>query len=182
MEYAVSPYVRAVARGAGAAVYHSLLGNLAVLDGPAVDLLNSFRPRRSAEKAIREQPRGRQNAARAAVAEFARRGFHIRAVFDSHPRKIGRKMGACIVESMDTLPLRIRELGIDISVIAVPPRAAQRVADILIASGVRGLLNLTLTHIMAPQRVAVVDARIVASLLELAHAIKDGDEAAASPR
>ena len=42
----------------------------------------------------------------------------------------------------------------------------------MILSGVRGILNLTLVHLVVPRRVAVIDSRIVASLLELCHAVK----------
>jgi NADH/NAD ratio-sensing transcriptional regulator Rex len=37
---------------------------------------------------------------------------------------------------------------------------------------VRGLLNLTSAHLIVPKKVPVVDARVVASLRELAYAVK----------
>jgi len=104
--------------------------------------------------------------------EFVRRGFIISALFDSDKKKIGRRFGQLKVRGMDQLPQTIVQNKIDIGVIAVPASAAQRVADLLIASGIRGLLNLSSTHIIAPRQVPVVDARIVASLQELAHLIR----------
>ena len=103
--------------------------------------------------------------------EFARRGFNIRGVFDSDAKKIGKRIGRLTVQSVCDIPGVMRSSPIDIGVVAVPAAAAQSTADILIACRVRGLLNLTQTHIVAPQRVPVVDARIVANLQELAHAI-----------
>jgi redox-sensing transcriptional repressor len=117
---------------------------------------------------------GNLGSALALHEDFARHGFALRGVFDADPKKVGRRFGACVVQPMDELPVIIGEKHVDIGIIAVPASAAQRVADILIASGIRGLLNLTLTHVIAPQRVAVVDARVVASLQELAHSIKSG--------
>ena len=61
---------------------------------------------------------------------------------------------------------------VDIGVVAVPHAAAQQVADQLIVAGVRGLLNLTTAHIIVPRKVSVVDARFLASLRELAYAVK----------
>jgi redox-sensing transcriptional repressor len=104
--------------------------------------------------------------------EFARRGFNIRGIFDSDSRKIGRRVGALTVRSMRDLPNAVRRTKAEIGILAVPPSAAQGVADLLIASGIKGVLNLALTHITAPKRVTVIDARIVASLLELSHAIR----------
>jgi NADH/NAD ratio-sensing transcriptional regulator Rex len=39
-------------------------------------------------------------------------------------------------------------------------------------AGVRGLLNLTTAHIIVPKKVSLVDARFLASLRELAYAVK----------
>jgi redox-sensing transcriptional repressor len=115
---------------------------------------------------------GNLGSALALHEEFGRRGFLLHGIFDTDPRKIGRKFGDFQVQSLDDLPSFVGEKKVDIGIIAVPPAAAQRVADLMIASGIRGLLNLTFSHIVAPRRVSVVDARIVASLQELAHAIK----------
>jgi redox-sensing transcriptional repressor len=117
---------------------------------------------------------GNLGSALALHEEFARRGFLLCGIFDADPAKVGRKFGAFRVQDMDRLPTVIGEQKVHIGIIAVPAMAAQRVADLLIASGICGLLNLTLTHIIAPRRVAVVDARIVASLQELAYSIMTG--------
>jgi redox-sensing transcriptional repressor len=103
--------------------------------------------------------------------EFGRRGFTICGLFDADPAKVGRRCGRLTVQDMDKAPSTIGALQVDVGVIAVPAAAAQRVADLLIAAGVRGLLNMSPSHIVAPRRVAVVDARILSSLQELAHAI-----------
>jgi redox-sensing transcriptional repressor len=117
---------------------------------------------------------GAGNLGRALVQheEFHRRGFEICGIFDNDAKMIGRKVGRLTVLGMRELPTLVGDLKVDLGVIAVPPAAAQGVADLLIASGVRGLLNMALTHIVAPARVCVTDARIVASLLELTHAVQ----------
>jgi redox-sensing transcriptional repressor len=103
--------------------------------------------------------------------DFQRRGFEICGLFDNDERKIGRRVGRLTVKGMRALPAAVGSDRVDIGVISVPASAAQSVADLLIASGIRGLLNLSLGHIIAPRHVAVIDSRIVASLLELTHAI-----------
>ena len=104
--------------------------------------------------------------------EFGGRGFSIVGIFDVDPKKIGRKVGSLTIQGQREIPLVVAANKVDIGVIAVPAPAAQGVADMLIMSGVKGLLNLALTHIASPTRVPVVDSRIVASLLELSHTIK----------
>jgi len=104
--------------------------------------------------------------------EFPRRGFNIVGIFDCAPEKIGIRLGSLCVQSLDALPAFMQEHEIDMGVIAVPAAAAQEVCDLLVRCGVKGLLKLSLTHLAVPKRVCVVDSRIVASLLELAHSIK----------
>lgn len=103
--------------------------------------------------------------------EFQRHGFSMCGIFDSDEKKIGRKVGRLTVRGMRELPAFIGSETIQVGVVAVPAPAAQSCADLLIASGIKGLLNLSLAHLIAPRAVAVMDSRIIASLIELTHAI-----------
>jgi redox-sensing transcriptional repressor len=114
---------------------------------------------------------GNLGRALAAHEDFSRKGFEICAIVDRDKSKIGKRVGPLTVQPLRKLPILIGEEGISIGVLAVPESAAQSVADILIASGIHGLLNMSLAHIIAPSRVPVVDARMVASLQELSHSI-----------
>ena len=91
-------------------------------------------------------------------AFFRERGFRIVALFDTDPRKEGLTAGGLKVRPMWDLERAVRELGITIGIVAVPPRSGQRVADQLVAAGVRGILNF------APVRLQVPDAIEVRSL------------------
>ncbi len=104
--------------------------------------------------------------------EFARQGFKICGVFDSSANVVGKKVGRLVVQGMSDLPGVVCGQDVDIGIVTVPHEAAQRVADQLVLAGVRGLLNLTSAHLIVPRKVPVVDARVVASLRELAYAVK----------
>lgn len=116
---------------------------------------------------------GAGNLGRALVLheEFRRRGFVIRAVCDSDVCKTGLKLGNIEVQRMQHVPALVKQHGIVIGVIAVPGAAAQEVADLLVDAGVKGLLNLSRVHVNVPAHIAVTDARIIASLQELTHAL-----------
>jgi len=117
---------------------------------------------------------GAGNLGRALVLheDFAKRGFEICGIFDSDKRKIGTAVGQLSVQGMEELAATVSTRRVMIGVIAVPAAAAQVVADSLVAAKVKGLLNLALTHIAAPDTVAIVDARIAASLMELSYSIR----------
>ena len=103
--------------------------------------------------------------------EFPRRGFNIVGVFDTDPVKLGMQIGSLKVKPMRELPTVVGQHSVNMGIVAVPALAAQSVADLLIVAGVRGLLNMALTHIVVPETVSVIDSRIVASLLELSHSV-----------
>ena len=104
--------------------------------------------------------------------DFRERGYNIIGVFDNDTAKVGRQIGALKVQHASSIKDFVTENRVDIGIVAVPAVAAQAVADVLIASGVRGILNLSLSHIITPGNVPVIEARLTCSLLELSHRIK----------
>lgn len=115
---------------------------------------------------------GNMGRALALHGELERQRFMICALFDANAKLIGRKVGEIEVFGMDDLPRLVRARKIDIGMIAVPTASAQAVADALVAAGVHGILNLTLAHVRVPAHVAMVEARLVASLQELLYWMK----------
>ncbi len=103
--------------------------------------------------------------------EFPGRRFTIHGIFDGDRGRVGQRVGSLTVQDMRAMPGVVRAERVDIGIIAVSARAAQQAADMLICSGVRGLLNLAPAHIVVPKRVRLVDARLLSGMLELAHAI-----------
>lgn len=102
---------------------------------------------------------------------FAERGFDICGLFDRDQTLFGRRYGHAEVLDIERLPEKAQEVRIDIGILAVPSQAAQEVTDMLVAAGVKAILNLAYKHIRTPPDVRVVDARIMESLQELAYAL-----------
>jgi len=99
---------------------------------------------------------------------FRERGFRIVALFDSDPRKEGCTWARLKVRSMRELPRAVRDLHIDLGIIAVPLASAQTVADQLVAAGVKGILNFAPVRVNAPPGVQVCSVDLVVELQQLA--------------
>ena len=86
---------------------------------------------------------------------FTDRGFRIILVFDNDSRKVGVKVGSFPVEAMSKLSDKVRECNIRLAMITVPAPAAQDVADILVKSGIKAILNYAPISINVPNDVHV---------------------------
>ena len=86
---------------------------------------------------------------------FSERGFRIVAAFDSDPDKVGKNIDGILVKSINDLNSFIQENQIKIAMIAVPAEYAQQVADQLIATGVRAILNYAPINLNVPENVHV---------------------------
>lgn len=122
---------------------------------------------------------GNLGRALATHEDFARQGFRICGLFDNSPMVVGNTVGPFIVQGVNELQSFVEKQRVEIGIVAVPHDAAQSVADGLIKVGIRAILNLTSAHITVPDGVAMVDARIIASLRELAYILRFNERNAA---
>jgi redox-sensing transcriptional repressor len=72
---------------------------------------------------------------------FGERGFHVAALVDADPAKVGDRVGEVEVRPVEELADLVAEHRIAIGVIATPAATAQEAADALVAAGVRSILN-----------------------------------------
>ncbi|MCX6366767.1 MAG: redox-sensing transcriptional repressor Rex [Armatimonadetes bacterium] len=91
--------------------------------------------------------------------------FHIVALFDTDPEKIGKRVLGMDIIEFSRLGEINEVLQARIAILAVPASAAQAAADSAIQSGVRALLNFAPTPLKVPAGVVV---RHVSFLQELA--------------
>ena len=107
---------------------------------------------------------GNLGQALANYAGFSSRGFHIAALVDADPARVGDTLGTLRIRSLDELEALITEHQVSIGVITTPAAAAQSVADRLVAVGVTSILNFAPTVISVPPG---VDVRKVDLSIEL---------------
>ena len=86
---------------------------------------------------------------------FRQGGFCITALFDHDPSKSGQRIGDLPIHPMRDLPRLLAEHDIRVALLAVPPDAAQEVADQLVAAGVRAILNYAPTVVKVPPHVRI---------------------------
>jgi redox-sensing transcriptional repressor len=98
---------------------------------------------------------GRLGQAIASSTIFADHGFNIAGAFDSDPAKVGKPIGNTTISAYSELRDLIREKNIIVAVLAVPPEAAQQVADEVVEAGVKIIFNYTEALLDVPQDVTV---------------------------
>jgi redox-sensing transcriptional repressor len=86
---------------------------------------------------------------------FADHGFRIVAMFDVDPAVIGRRIGGLEVRSFDQIDQVVSDEQVVVGVIAVPPDAAQQVADRLVQAGVKIIFNYSERLLQVPPEVTV---------------------------
>ncbi len=86
---------------------------------------------------------------------FPARGFPVAALFDVDEDLIGVPVGGLPVSHIDEIPALCAEREVTIGVICTPIAAAQSVCDLLVAGGVRSILNFAPVVLQVPDGVEV---------------------------
>lgn len=96
---------------------------------------------------------GKIGVALAQYPGFREKGFHVAAVYDAAPAKIGSNWDSLTVRDVRDLPADAAAAHFDIGVIAVPADAAQSVADHLVEAGIKAIMNFAPIQITVPHDV-----------------------------
>ena len=100
---------------------------------------------------------------------FKNRGFHVVALFDNDPQKVGQVHDGMTVRPTEALPEAVREQNISLAILSVPSDVAQKVADQLVAGGILGIFNFAPMPLVVPPRVSVVGVDLSVQLEHLAY-------------
>jgi redox-sensing transcriptional repressor len=108
------------------------------------------------------------------------RGFVVTGVFDADPRKIGSRVGDLIVRDVNELERVVAEQNIRFGVIAVPPDAAQQVADRLCRAGIQVIVNYSTAFVHVPELVTLHNTDPVRELLHTLYYLSKAEGVATS--
>ncbi len=103
---------------------------------------------------------------------FLRRGFIMAGIFDV--KNIGDKYGELYVEHIDNFEKIAKEVGFDLGIIVVPREFAQSVADIMVKSGIKAILNFAPVMLDVPENVEIknIDLSMFLEMLSYYMALK----------
>ncbi|MFZ2492816.1 MAG: redox-sensing transcriptional repressor Rex [Thermoanaerobaculia bacterium] len=122
---------------------------------------------------------GNLGMALADYAGFTSNGFHIVAMLDSDPEKVGRLTRRSIpVVAAEQLGHLVKKNNVEIGVIAVPTGAAQGVYDALIDAGVRAVLNFAPIQLRLREGVKLKSVDLRINLESLSFYLKNAEDGA----
>jgi len=114
---------------------------------------------------------GRLGTALANYNGLSKSNFSVVALFDNDPGKVGETVGPDRIPVHDAKKIAkvVRDESIDVAVIAVPARAAQRVLNQIMAAGVKAVLNFAPAPLTSRLGVKVRTIDLTTSLESLSY-------------
>jgi redox-sensing transcriptional repressor len=100
---------------------------------------------------------------------FETNNFPIVALFDHSPQRIGQRVGDLTIQSIEDLPAEVRRLDIRVAIVAVPAATAQEVTDLLVAAGIKAILNYAPAILQVPPSVKVRNIDPIAALQSMSY-------------
>lgn len=114
---------------------------------------------------------GHLGQALANYADFEKRGFKFKGIFDVDPQKIGTNVGGLKVMSMDELEQFVKDESISIATLTVPKTKAPQIANNLVEWGVKAIWNFAPTDLNLPSDILVENVHLAESLMRLSYKI-----------
>lgn len=120
---------------------------------------------------------GMGNLGRAITSYFngKRPKLNIVAAFDVDPNKINRVVSGVNCFHIRDLNDVVKQNNISIAIIAAPPDSAASVAEILVAAGIKGILNFTTVPINVPPTVYLEEYDMITSMEKVAYFVKTNE-------
>lgn len=118
---------------------------------------------------------GHLGQAIANYANFERRGFLIKGMFDVDPNLFGKTIRGARVYSLDNLEKFVSENDIQIAALTIPKTRAMEVADRLIKAGIKAIWNFAHTDLVVPDDVVVENVHLSESLMRLSYRVSNVD-------
>jgi redox-sensing transcriptional repressor len=108
---------------------------------------------------------------------FRQEGFEIAALFDTSSGKVGQQSrGGVPIHDIGELRKIVRRDSIRIAVIAVPASAAQNVLGLVVAAGIKAVLNFSPGTLVVPPEVKMKSVDLTVSLESLSFFLAQGEQ------
>ena len=107
---------------------------------------------------------------------FRQEGFEIAALFDNLREKIGQQSRSGVpIHDIAELRKFVKRDNVSIAVLAVPTSSVQKVADQIVAAGIKAILNFSPGTLQVPDDVKVKGVDLTVSLESLSFYLAHGD-------
>lgn len=116
---------------------------------------------------------GNLGQALANYADFERRGFIVKGIFDINPKLIGMSVRGIEIKNMDELEDFVRNNQVDIAALTLPKAKAPQVASDLVKWGIKGIWNFAPTDLHLPDDVVVENVHLSDSLMKLSYKLSE---------
>ncbi len=102
---------------------------------------------------------------------FRQRGFHVAAIYDRDPKKIGSRWNGLVVRDVKHIETDLKKEPSDIAIVVTPAAAAQDVVDRMVRAGVKAILNFAPVQLTVPRDVAVKTVNMALELETLSYSL-----------
>ena len=114
---------------------------------------------------------GNLGQAIANYANFERRGFIVKGMFDVNPRLIGLVVRGIEIRGVEELEKFIVEHEVQIAALTIPKTKAPEIADRLVKAGIKAIWNFAHVDLAVPDDVVVENVHLSESLMRLSYRV-----------
>lgn len=114
---------------------------------------------------------GNLGKALANYANFEKRGFVVKGMFDTNEALIGKECRGAKIMPMSKMAEFIRENDIEILAITIPKTSATEVVQTAVEAGIKGIWNFAHIDLEVPDNVVVENVHLSESLMTLSYNI-----------
>ena len=106
-------------------------------------------------------------------SRFERLGFSLEGIFDANPKLVGIRIRDIEIQDIDQLNYFLKNNEIHIGILCVPGANAQKVCNILVENGIKGIWNFAPIDLITPNTVTTENVHLSESLLTLTYLLND---------
>lgn len=114
---------------------------------------------------------GNLGQAIANYANFERRGFIVKGMFDVNPKLIGMVVRGVEIMGVENLEDFIVENDVQIAALTIPKTKAPEIADRLVQAGIKAIWNFAHVDLNVPEDVVVENVHLSESLMRLSYRV-----------
>lgn len=114
---------------------------------------------------------GNLGRAIANYANFEKRGFVVKGMFDRNPGLVGSECRGAKVMPMEQMKDFIKDNNIEILALTIPKTSANEVVRMAVEAGIRGIWNFAHMDLTVPENVVVENVHLSESLMTLSYNI-----------